>query len=191
MRGVTTAEGAPAAPATVLILGIEGRDCNPSSFYWANARTTETYGYIYDKPPVPSARMGSTSPGSRRARSVRFQVGSRQGRRLGCGWRFHVHDRRPAGERSGRRGQEQALLFGTTQADWNDQKGYLEAHGIIALPDGITFAINPDGIDFQYVLKIGKGIWSTANVDVTAPLPPPHPPSIPSPHAGDLLFQEL
>ena len=61
------------------------------------------------------------------------------------------------------------FLFGTTQADWADQVGYLAKHGITDNGDG-TFTINAGATDFQYMVQIGnKGTWSTAYVDVTAP----------------------
>jgi hypothetical protein len=76
------------------------------------------------------------------------------------------------------------FVFGTTQADWNDQATYLTNHGITANADG-TYTINSDGLDFQYMIQTGnKGTWSTANVDVTAPEP------VDTHHAGDLLFSE-
>jgi|EndMetStandDraft_2_1072991.scaffolds.fasta_scaffold48575_2 hypothetical protein len=74
------------------------------------------------------------------------------------------------------------FLFGTTQDEWANQKGYLADHGITDNGDG-TFTINAGATDFQYMVQIGnKGTWSTAHVDVTAPPP--------EAHAGELLFQE-
>jgi len=76
------------------------------------------------------------------------------------------------------------FLFGTKQADWDDQATYLANHGITDNGDG-TYTINSDARDFQYMVQIGnKGTWSTADVHVTAPDP------VVEPHAGDLLFKE-
>jgi hypothetical protein len=78
------------------------------------------------------------------------------------------------------------FLFGTTQAEWANQKGYLADHGITDNGDG-TFTINAGATDFQYMVQIGnKGTWSTANVDVTAPPKAP----VDTHHDGALLFEE-
>ena len=74
------------------------------------------------------------------------------------------------------------FFFGDTAADQADQAGYLPAHGITDNGDG-TYTLESNATDFNYFVQIGnKGTWSTAAVDVTAPL---HAPS-----AGEVLFQE-
>jgi len=51
-----------------------------------------------------------------------------------------------------------------------EQAAYMAAHGIVANSDG-SFTLTRDAIDFDYIVEIGnKGTWSTAHVDVTAPL---------------------
>jgi hypothetical protein len=74
------------------------------------------------------------------------------------------------------------FFFGDTAADQANQGAYLTAHGITDNHDG-TFTIGAGATDFNYFVQIGnKGTWSTASVDVTAP--------VPVPHAGDALFTE-
>jgi len=72
------------------------------------------------------------------------------------------------------------FFFGDSASDQNNQGAYLTAHGITDNHDG-TYTIGAGATDFNYFVQIGnKGTWSTASVDVTAPVP----------HAGDLLFEE-
>lgn len=66
------------------------------------------------------------------------------------------------------------FFFGDTAADQANQAQYLADHGIINNGDG-TYTITSDAIDFNYFVQIGnKGTWSTASVDVTAPIPVEH-----------------
>jgi hypothetical protein len=48
------------------------------------------------------------------------------------------------------------FLFGTTQAEWANQKGYLADHGITDNGDG-TFTINAGATDFQYMADRQQG----------------------------------
>jgi hypothetical protein len=71
------------------------------------------------------------------------------------------------------------FFFGSG-TDRAHQSEYMAAHGIVDNGDG-TYTLTAGAIDFQYSVQIGnRGTWSTANVDVTAPVP----------HAGDNLFAE-
>jgi len=71
------------------------------------------------------------------------------------------------------------FFFGSG-ADQLHQSEYMAAHGIVDNHDG-TYTLTAGAIDFQYSVQIGnRGTWSTANVDVTAPVP----------HTGDNLFTE-
>ena len=78
------------------------------------------------------------------------------------------------------------FFFGHTAADQANQAGYLQAHGITKNADG-SFTLTSNAIDFQYTVQMGnKGTWSTADVDVTAPVQPP--PGLP---LGPRAAQEL
>jgi hypothetical protein len=82
------------------------------------------------------------------------------------------------------------FFFGSTAADQHDQKGYLEAHGIIDNHDGTyTLKSGSDTLDFDYFVQIGnKGTWSQAHVDVVDR--PDAPPPVVHHGDGDLLFLE-
>src|SRR5262245_61921047 len=74
-----------------------------------------------------------------------------------------------------------AFFFGTAQDQFH-QAEYMAAHGIHDNGDG-TYTRTSGAFDFDYSVQIGnKGTWSSAHVDVTAP--------VPAPHLGNALFTE-
>ena len=163
----------------VLILGIEGRDSS-------KRKDTETYGYIYDSHQFICQNGPHLRAVAERVASA-FKSGAAKDDAFGAmAITFTMANLLTT---TGRRGQEQAPCsaprkpIGTT-------KGYLEAHGIIALPDGSP-SRRPRRHRLPIRVEDRQGIPWTANVDVAAPLPRRIRRRSRRPTPAILLFQEL